>query len=333
MPRPDEGLIHAWLDGELSPDEAARVEQLVRDDAEWSAAAAEARGLVAASSRILAALDDVPGDVMPRGSRAAGSTAGNATRETAKPRLRFAARPWVRAAAGAVLVVGTTVAVRSVQQEPVAVADTAMSGAVAGVAEEAPERDAVQKSSASQPAPPTAAPASPRTIPQAASDLAHEAAPSPAPPVAPTVARAAEQANKEAEDRARTLLETRAEQRSAAGARALPERILDSPNSMSALASSAMLAPQALATRTLEGCWRRGSAGAQDTLLTALMIERANGDSLELRLDTQGRVATVLRKADTLRGTDRQRTGATAPFVAVRVECPPSAPPGGAPAP
>jgi hypothetical protein len=66
MPHPDEGLIHAWLDGELDAVEAVRVEALVANDPEWAAAAADARGLVAASSRILRALDHVPGDVMPR---------------------------------------------------------------------------------------------------------------------------------------------------------------------------------------------------------------------------------------------------------------------------
>ena len=59
MSRPDEGLLHAWLDGELEAEEAARVERLVAEDAEWSAAAAEARGLIAASSRILGKLDVV----------------------------------------------------------------------------------------------------------------------------------------------------------------------------------------------------------------------------------------------------------------------------------
>ena len=65
MPRPDEGLIHAWLDGELDAVESARVESLVANDAEWAAAAAEARGLIAASSRIVGALDHVPAGVIP----------------------------------------------------------------------------------------------------------------------------------------------------------------------------------------------------------------------------------------------------------------------------
>ena len=65
MPPVDEGMIHAWLDGALSADEAARVEQLVASDAAWSAAAAEARGLIAASTRILSSLDAVPAKVLP----------------------------------------------------------------------------------------------------------------------------------------------------------------------------------------------------------------------------------------------------------------------------
>ena len=66
MPRPDEGLIHAWLDGQLPPEDAARIEELAATDPEWAAAVAEARGLVAASSRILSALDHVPAGVVPK---------------------------------------------------------------------------------------------------------------------------------------------------------------------------------------------------------------------------------------------------------------------------
>lgn len=62
----EEGTIHAWLDDALASDEAARVEQHVRECAVCSAAVAEARGLIAASTRILSALDDVPGGVVPR---------------------------------------------------------------------------------------------------------------------------------------------------------------------------------------------------------------------------------------------------------------------------
>lgn len=66
MSRPDEGLIHSWLDGELDAAEHARVEALIRDDSDWAAAAAEARGFVAASARITGMLDDVPAGVVSR---------------------------------------------------------------------------------------------------------------------------------------------------------------------------------------------------------------------------------------------------------------------------
>ena len=66
MQHPDEGTIHAWIDGELSPDEAASLEAHLEECPECSALAAEARGLAAASSRIVSALDTVPGDVIPK---------------------------------------------------------------------------------------------------------------------------------------------------------------------------------------------------------------------------------------------------------------------------
>ena len=93
----DEGLIHAWLDGQLAPGDAARVEELVATDAAWGAAAAEARGLVAASSRILGALDDVPSI----------RSAGGAPVASASRSARWRS-PWLRAAAGIVLAVGVT---------------------------------------------------------------------------------------------------------------------------------------------------------------------------------------------------------------------------------
>ena len=56
----DEGTIHAWLDGALSAEEAARTEAHVASCPACADAVAEARGLIAASSRILTALDNVP---------------------------------------------------------------------------------------------------------------------------------------------------------------------------------------------------------------------------------------------------------------------------------
>ncbi|HEV8409228.1 MAG TPA: hypothetical protein VGQ30_01885 [Gemmatimonadaceae bacterium] len=76
MPHPDEGLIHAWLDGELDVAEAARIEALVASDPDWAAAAAEARGLLAASSRIVGSLDRVPANVIPKPADAPRQTGG-----------------------------------------------------------------------------------------------------------------------------------------------------------------------------------------------------------------------------------------------------------------
>lgn len=69
----DEGTIHAWLDGALVGDEAAAVARHVDECRECAAMVAEARGMIAATGRIVSALDDVPAGVipMPRQARAA----------------------------------------------------------------------------------------------------------------------------------------------------------------------------------------------------------------------------------------------------------------------
>jgi hypothetical protein len=98
----DEGLVHAWLDGQLPPEEAARVEALVASDPAWREAAAEARGLAAGAARILGDLDAPPS---ARQAVAMGRMTASGGGGPAKgPRRRVA--PWMRAAAGVVLVVG-----------------------------------------------------------------------------------------------------------------------------------------------------------------------------------------------------------------------------------
>jgi hypothetical protein len=107
----DEGTIHAWLDGALDAEEAARVEQHASECAACAAAVAEARGLVAGASRILTALDSVPGAIVPK-----------AAASTAAPRVRRTRSLWTslhltpaRAAAAAVVVIaaGTALVLRS----------------------------------------------------------------------------------------------------------------------------------------------------------------------------------------------------------------------------
>jgi hypothetical protein len=101
----DEGTIHAWLDGELSPEEQAEAEAHVATCDECKAAVAEARGFIAASSRILTALDAVPGGVLPA------STSATATRARAPKRFTIS-RAWMAAAAVLVLSTATVIAVR-----------------------------------------------------------------------------------------------------------------------------------------------------------------------------------------------------------------------------
>ncbi len=93
MQHPDEGKIHAWIDGELPADEASALEAHAGTCAECAAAIAEARGLVAASSRIVNALDVVPGGVIPA---------------TAPRRSAWYMSTQVRAAAAVLLVAGAS---------------------------------------------------------------------------------------------------------------------------------------------------------------------------------------------------------------------------------
>lgn len=65
MQHPEEGTIHSWLDGQLPLTEAAEVEAHVAACPACGAVVAEARGFIAASSRILIALDDAPRGVIP----------------------------------------------------------------------------------------------------------------------------------------------------------------------------------------------------------------------------------------------------------------------------
>jgi hypothetical protein len=62
---PDEGTIHAWLDGALDAPTAERIAAHVHGCSSCAERVAEARGLIAGASRIVAALDDVPARARP----------------------------------------------------------------------------------------------------------------------------------------------------------------------------------------------------------------------------------------------------------------------------
>jgi len=102
----DEGTIHAWLDGELPSAEREDAEAHVSRCEQCAAAVAEARGFIAASSRILTALDAVPGGVLPA---AEGSPAPAGKRTPARFTV---SRAWMAAAAVLILSTATAIAVR-----------------------------------------------------------------------------------------------------------------------------------------------------------------------------------------------------------------------------
>ena len=121
MRHPDEGEIHAWLDGALAADEASWIEAHVAGCARCAEEVATARGLIAGASRILLALDGVPGGVIPgratesapglysaepaRASDVAG-TPLRRTNATARRQVPWFSRPLTRIAAGLVLAAG-----------------------------------------------------------------------------------------------------------------------------------------------------------------------------------------------------------------------------------
>lgn len=88
----DEGTIHAWLDGALSATQSAEADAHVRGCTECSAKVAEARGLIAASSRILTALDDTPANVIPKPA-------------VAPTRRRRSVTPWISGLAAAAILI------------------------------------------------------------------------------------------------------------------------------------------------------------------------------------------------------------------------------------
>lgn len=350
MPRPDEGLIHAWLDGELTPEESARVERLVAEDAEWAAAAAEARGLVAASSRILTALDDVPAGVMPAGSRAAPA------------RGRFSVRPWMRVAAGLVLVAGTAYLVTdrtgtptidnvmiasemSAERAPdvAAPAPTATAPTTSASTPTTPTIGARREDRVAEPAPAavvTSQPAAPErheVANAALADAARGGAPAelgaavatplpapagaaaPAPP--PPMAVERELARAEADRRAEPL-------RARAAARQAE------PEQQGRLAQRAQPAQQgfaakALSVAVLDGCWRTTTSAGADSLLTSPVIVEARGDTIAIAAGPAARPASVVRVGtDRLQGEMADARGVRVPFTAERVACPPARPPG-----
>lgn len=364
--RPDEALIHAWLDGELGAEEAARVERLVAEDAEWGAAAAEARGLVAASTRILGALDVVAGDVIPRVPTV------QVRQQVRQQVRRWRVPTWLKVAAGFVFVAGVgylgldrTETMTALVEEtrvaptvasaaaPVAesLADQPVATTVTVNASPSPARSVRQSATAKQ----SAADFSSRADADVASSVvaavavpavavpAAAPAPSalqPAPTLAPGAAvvtgvaggiasgavsnRATE--SKETLGAAAGSADSKARMKSlslssTAAASARPERILDSPNSVSEVTMD-RAAGSAGERTNVTGCWRTQTTARVDSVQTTLRIVRTAGDTLVLALTPGGAEARVLRESvDVLRGRARDASGTFVAFVATRIVC------------
>lgn len=317
MSRPDEGLIHQWLDGECTPEESARIEHLVATDAEWAAAVAEARGLIAASSRIIGALDAVP-RAMPAGSVAAptATTSGTASRR------RLKLPTWIGVAAGVVLVAGTAYVMREQAAAPFGVVtapsaqlaefDTATGVQVTRdpqaivspqtVPTIGPVSPAASAGVASG-APTVAAPSLAAPSPAAPLPQARPSAPPPsALPMASVVDAAAAAQRKEAEDVAarRAAALSVEQERARATERQRLMRAVDAPRGAVARAAEPTVAETSASLPRLDGCWRVSAPPEFVGVLEAPLIRRTSGDSLVL-VTPRGEVS-VLREGDELRG-------------------------------
>jgi hypothetical protein len=305
MSRPDEGMIHQWLDGECTPEESAEIERLIATDAAWAAAVAEARGLIAASSRIVGALDAVP-RAMPAGSRAAPRVRANQLR---------AIPAWMKVAAAAVIVAGSAYALREKAAEPFRPAATSVD--VATEQQQLPLAPGVQitRDPRELRAPtdvPTMAPepTANRTVPPASPVPLSQPAPATPvelpPPVSATRGDVAAAAGAGAAEKIsvpppappRSALEIGRAEDAVSTRRA--RMAADAPRG--AIARAQEMAPTAAPApgRTLEGCWRVSAPPELLGVLSAPEIRRQAGDTLVL-VTARGDV-TVVRAGDELRG-------------------------------
>jgi hypothetical protein len=109
----DEGTIHAWLDGALGPEDAAGLSVHLENCAECRDRVVEARGLIAGSARILAALDGAASGIVPPATEGTAAAGGVSPRPViARRRPSWFSRPLLGAAAALLVVVSGTILVR-----------------------------------------------------------------------------------------------------------------------------------------------------------------------------------------------------------------------------
>ncbi|MEX2180658.1 MAG: hypothetical protein WD771_01325 [Gemmatimonadaceae bacterium] len=317
MSHPDEGMIHAWLDGELTPEEAAAMERRVATEPAFAAAVAEARGLIAASSRIIGALDAVPGRVIPG--------AGSSARRTRRLTRGFAVRPWVGIAAAMALTVGTAIVAwppaNAPDVRPVERRDDSLSPSdPRALASQAPPEREPAPPAPSTPALPAPIAPAPTRAPPVSAEAQEVSAP-------PTVADAAGAGAAAAAAVAAAgvgagVARERTEPELAAAPRAArfaePSRLSGVVTGVAVRDARAGKAAANEAEGTLlrtadvlVGCWRAAPPFVPDTLLRDLPIVDRRGDTLVVRLSPTHQV-TVTQRGDTLSGGLR----------AFRADCP-----------
>ncbi len=160
----DEGTVHAWLDGMYDEEATAQVAAHIQGCASCSAMVAEARGLLAGSSRILALLDGAADSVVPgvNALRTAGRVTGSSGRDARAGigSTRRIGRPWwysTAAAAVLVLAVGISVWRRGGEQAANRTADQGLAqrGESGAAHAGAPARVATQPPASTLASPPT----------------------------------------------------------------------------------------------------------------------------------------------------------------------------------
>jgi hypothetical protein len=189
----DEGTIHAWLDGALPSDEGAQVEAHAAECAACAAAVAEARGFIAGASRILTALDDVPGGVIPRRTEP-GVAAALAKGRPAPRRRSWLTSGAMRAAAVIAFLAAGGVAVSRVAYDAREETASLASGPTSGSEpREMAATDSALASAATAPAAGAGAAATADAASEAPRALASKAPPPPAPTPAPSAVRRADE--------------------------------------------------------------------------------------------------------------------------------------------
>ena len=175
MQHPDEGTIHAWLDGALPEREAAALAAHVGECPACAERVREARGLMAGASRIVAATDwGVGAGIAGRPPRASGV-------RHAVRRRRVFFTPW-RSAAAAVLLVGAGTLVVARETGRSSVPETPRSTGLVARVESATAAQGIVAPRPAPVLPKEAVPAAPAVAPARRAPIV--AAPAPRPPMA-----------------------------------------------------------------------------------------------------------------------------------------------------